>query len=103
MAAAVLAGMDHDLTPEQRSLRARLASHVSWANTVDRAARTAAARQAAHDRFERLVDPEGVLPPEERARRAAHARQAHFIRMAMRSAQARRAGRAMPRPRTGEP
>jgi len=95
--------MDHDLTPDQRSLRARLASHVPWANTVDRAARTAAARQAAHDRFERLVDPDGVLPPEERAQRAAHARRAHFIRMALRSAQVRRAHRAIPSPRMGEP
>jgi hypothetical protein len=32
------------LTPEERSLRARLAAHVSWARTEDRAARTARAR-----------------------------------------------------------
>ena len=95
--------MEHDLTPAQRSLRARLAAHVSWANTADRAARTAAARKAALDRFERQVDPDGVLPAEERIRRAAHARQAHFIRMALRSAQARRARRAISLPRTGEP
>jgi hypothetical protein len=82
--------MDKDLTPAQRSLRARIAAHVSWANTSDRSARTAAARKAALDRFERQVDPDGVLPVAERAQRAAHARKAHFARLALLSAQARR-------------
>jgi hypothetical protein len=63
--------MDKDLTPAQRSLRARIAAHASWANTSDRSARTAAARRAALDRFERQVDPNGALPAEERALRAA--------------------------------
>lgn len=81
--------MEHNLTPEQRSLRARLAAHVSWANTTDRAARTAAARQAALDRFKRQVDPDYVLSPAERAERAASARKAHFMRMALLSAKAR--------------
>ncbi len=40
--------------------------------------------------FERQVDPDGVLPPDERARRARHARKAYFARLALRSAQARR-------------
>lgn len=88
--------MEHNLTPAQRSLRARLAAHVSWANTADRAARTAAARKAAMDRFDRQVDPDGVLPPQERARRAAHARKAYFARLALRSANARRARRTRP-------
>jgi hypothetical protein len=42
------------------------------------------------NRFERQVDPDGVLSPEERARRAGHARKAYFTRLALRSAQARR-------------
>jgi hypothetical protein len=42
------------------------------------------------DRFERQVDPDGTLKPEERARRAGHARKAYFTRLALRSAQARR-------------
>jgi hypothetical protein len=53
--------MGEDLTPAQRSLRARVAAHTSWASTSDRAARTAAARKAANDRFARQVDPEGAL------------------------------------------
>ncbi|WP_285752022.1 hypothetical protein [Lentzea sp. NBRC 105346] len=78
------------MTPAQRILRAQIAAHTSWANTSNRAARTAAARKAADDRFERQVDPDGVLPPEERAQRAKAARKAHFLRMAAKSAAARR-------------
>jgi hypothetical protein len=42
------------------------------------------------DKFERQVDPEGILPPAERAVRAEHARKAHFKRLALKSAQVRR-------------
>jgi hypothetical protein len=41
------------------------------------------------DRFDRQVDPDGTLPPEERARRAAHARRAYFQGLALKSARAR--------------
>jgi hypothetical protein len=78
------------LTPAERSLRSQIAVHESWARTADRSARTANARKAMLDKFERLVDPDGVLPPAERAKRAKHARAAHFKRMALKSAQARR-------------
>ncbi|WP_298795467.1 hypothetical protein [Pseudonocardia sp. 73-21] len=78
------------MSPEQRSLRSRIAAHTSWANTSDRAARTAPARRAALDRFEKQVDPDGTLSPAERAIRAEHARKAHFARLALKSAQARR-------------
>ncbi len=73
-----------------RTLIARLGAHESWAHTPDRSARTAPAREAFNDRFEREVDPERVLPPEERARRAEHARKAYFTRLALASAKARR-------------
>jgi hypothetical protein len=73
-----------------RSLIARLAAHESWANTADPSARTAPARRALLDRFERQVDPDGLLSPAERARRAGHARKAYFARLALQSAQARR-------------
>ena len=42
------------------------------------------------DKFEQQVDPDGVLPPAERAQRAEHARKAYFKRLALKSAQARR-------------
>lgn len=79
------------LTPKERSIRASVAVHTSWANTTDPSARTAPGRKAAMERFEKQVDPDGVLPPEERARRAEHARKAHYQRMALASAKARRA------------
>ncbi|MEZ5133441.1 MAG: hypothetical protein R2763_17290 [Mycobacterium sp.] len=77
------------MTPELRKLRAEIGAHVSWANTEDRAARTAPARQGFLDRFEREVDPEGVLTPQERGKRADHARKAYFKRLALKSAQSR--------------
>lgn len=77
------------LDSAQRSLRARLAAHRSWANTSDRAARTAPGRQAAMERFETAVDPHGQLDTAERARRAESARKAHMCELAMRSAKAR--------------
>ena len=41
-------------------------------------------------RFEREVDPDGTLAPEERARRAEAARKAYFAQFAHKSAKARR-------------
>jgi len=79
-------------TPAQRALHARLASHSRWAKTADPAAATAPARAAFLDRFEREVDPDGELPPEERARRAGHARKAYFLKLALASSMARRGG-----------
>lgn len=79
------------LSPAERSLRGQIAVHESWARTPDRAARTEKARKAALDRFERQVDPDGTLPPAERAKRAENARKAYFSRLALKSAQARRA------------
>jgi hypothetical protein len=81
------------LTPSERVLRARVAAHTSWANTPDRSARTVAARRGLELRFEREVDPDGVLPQEERSRRADSARRAHYSRMALASARARRSRR----------
>ena len=56
-----------------RALRARMAAHASWANTADPAERTANARAASPsslDWFERRIDPDGLLEPQERRRRA---------------------------------
>ena len=80
-----------NLTPAERKLRGQIAANVSWGNTIDRSARTAPARRAADERFEREVDPDGILPPEVRAKMAQNARRAHFQRMALKSAKARRA------------
>lgn len=77
------------LTPEQRVLRGQIAAQESWAKTEDRSARTAPARKAMLDKFEKQVDPEGRLSLPERAKRAEHARIAHFKRLSLKSAQAR--------------
>ncbi|WP_328435506.1 hypothetical protein [Nocardia puris] len=77
-------------TPTERTLQARIAAYESWARTADRAARTAKAREALTTKFERLVDPDGLLSPEDRAYRAEHARRAHYTRLALKSAKARR-------------
>lgn len=71
------------MSTAEASLRGRLAAHSRWATVEDRRAATAKARKAFLDRFERQVDPDGVLEPAERARRAESARKAHFTRMAL--------------------
>lgn len=78
------------LSPAERRLRGQLAAYTSWAHTPDRSARTEKARQAALEKFEREVDPDGVLLPDERVRRAESLRRAYFARLALKSAQARR-------------
>ena len=77
-----------NLTPEQRRLRAQAGAYASHVNHTG-SERTAAARAAQQARFEREVDPDGTLPPDERARRAELARKAHMARVSLASAQAR--------------
>lgn len=77
------------MVTSERSQIGRLGAHALH-SSYDSRELTAPARAAFLAKFEFQVDPEGVLPPEERARRAAHARKAHFARLALRSAQARR-------------
>jgi hypothetical protein len=82
-----------DTVPESESIQAqlgRIGAYTSWANTVDRSARTEPGRRAMLERFERDVDPDGTLLPAERAKRAEYARKAYFQRLALKSAQARR-------------
>lgn len=79
----------------ERRLRSTIAAHESWSRTSDRSARTAPARAALMAKFEQQVDPDGTLPPDERARRAEHARKAHFARLSLKSARARRQSKAI--------
>ena len=82
------------LPPELRSSYARLAAHAQWAQTDDWSARTATARKAFMDRFDRQVDPAGTLAPADRARRAESAKRAYFLGLALKSARARAARKA---------
>lgn len=70
------------LTAVERSLRAQIAAHESWANTEDRSARTANARKALEDKFltEAGGDPQ----------RAESLRKAYYARLALKSAKVRR-------------
>ncbi|MFV2177627.1 hypothetical protein ACFHW2_14475 [Actinomadura sp. LOL_016] len=68
----------------------RIAALVSWSKTGDRKKRTKPARDAFLARFEREVDPDGVLAPEERRVRAELAKRAYMLKLAKRSAQARK-------------
>jgi hypothetical protein len=71
------------------SLRGKIGAYSLHA-THDAKEITEPARKAFLAKFEAQVDPDGILPVEERRRRAAHARSAHFARLALKSAQARR-------------
>lgn len=70
-------------------LRGRIGAHLLHAR-YDSRTLTANARAAFLASFERVVDPDGRLPVEERQRRAAHLRAAQFARLARLSALARK-------------
>lgn len=72
------------LTPAQRGRLGALTIHAQGKTN------TGPARAAFDARFEREVDPEGLLTPTERAKRADHARRLHFTRLAAASAKARK-------------
>jgi hypothetical protein len=71
------------------SLAGRIGAHQKHA-VCDPVEGTAPARAAFLSRFERQADPDGTLDPAERARRAHHLRSAYFLRLALKSANARR-------------
>jgi hypothetical protein len=77
-------------SPEERSLHAAAAAHQSWSQTTDRAKRTAPARAAALAKLHDEVDPERVLSPQERDRRAESARRARLSAIAAKAAKDRR-------------
>ena len=75
--------------PNEMALRGRIGAFRLHA-THDPRATTAKARAAFLSRFETEVDPDGVLDPSERCRRALAARSAYFARLALKSARVRR-------------
>jgi hypothetical protein len=74
---------------DDRVLRARIAAHALHAQISDETEHTAPARAAFLSRFEREVDPDGLLEPGERARRAEHAKKAYFLKLALASRKSR--------------
>lgn len=76
-------------SPAEMALRGRIGAYALHARR-DPKETTHAARTAFMARFEREVDPDSILEPTERVRRAEAARKAYFSRLALKSAQARR-------------
>jgi len=78
--------------PVERRLIASMAVSERWARTsrAERQEQLAKVTAASLARFERQVDPDGVLDPEERAFRAEQAKRAYYTRLVLRSVQARR-------------
>ena len=78
------------LTPEQRSLRGRIAANTRWSRESGRP-NAERAQRGLYAKFEREVDPDGTLMPVERAKRTEAAYRAHMARLALKSSQARAA------------
>jgi hypothetical protein len=68
---------------------ARLAAHALHARVADPTSHTGPARAAFMSRFELEVDPDGILAPDDRARRAEHAKRAYFAQLARKSVKTR--------------
>jgi hypothetical protein len=67
----------------------RIGGLTAWSRN-DAETMTGAAHRGFRARFEREVDPEGILPAAERAARSERARRAYMLGLAARSAAARR-------------
>lgn len=77
-----------------RTIIARIAANERWANTADRTAATAPARQGLRRRFALEVDPQGSLSVAELERRVDQRMRAHMLRMSLASKRARQAREA---------
>lgn len=85
--------MPSNLTPAQRTLRARTAAQTRWSRESP-AEQVGKMRHGFLARFLDEVDPDRVLPEAERQRRAESALRAHMSRLALASSRARGARRA---------
>lgn len=77
------------MTPQERRLRARaggLAVHAKYGSDYI----AARARAGIIHHFERLVDPDGRLDPDERRERAVQKRKAHMAALSLKASVARR-------------
>jgi hypothetical protein len=70
----------HD--PEERTIAARIAANARWARE-DPTVNAERGQRGLLARFEKEVDPNGVLDPAVRAKRAEHARRAHMLRLSL--------------------
>jgi hypothetical protein len=81
------------LTPEQARLRAQVANARRWSRVplAERPSQTQAARDALWRKYLDRVDPDGVLPQDERAALARQARRADMMARALKGSRARSA------------
>jgi hypothetical protein len=79
------------ITAEQRKLRSQAANLARWSRVPpsQRAAQTQAARDALQAKYERQVDPDGLLPEAERREMARLAQRADLARRALKASRAR--------------
>lgn len=78
----------------EHAINGRIGALESWARTENRTLRTQnghKASPASVDYWFDRVDPEGVMSHDDRVKAAENARSAHMLRLAQRSAAARRA------------
>lgn len=87
------------MSPEERVRNAQIAAHTSWGKTIDRSARTAPARRGLLDKFLAEV-PAEITDPRARQAAAENLRKAFYLKLAQRSAEARRAKAAKKRPKS---
>lgn len=86
-------------TPQQRSLAGSIAAQTRWLKETDRTAAAKRGMDGLLAKFEREVDPEGVLSSAERRARALAARKLHMTRLALASSKARKAAGEKPKSR----
>lgn len=82
--------MPVSISPEERSLRGRIGAYRLHSQ-YDSKEITRAAREAFLRKWVNEVDPDRQLAEDERLRRAENALKAHMAKLALKSAQARRA------------
>lgn len=76
-------------TPAQRSMAGYIAAKTRWSQTPDRTEQAKRLADGFLAKFERQVDPNGVLAPEVRTKLAIDARAAHMRRLALASSKSR--------------
>jgi Skp family chaperone for outer membrane proteins len=84
------------------STQAKAAAHTSWARTVDRAARTAKAREAALANLEAVVDPDHKMSDADRRKAAVNAHKARLYNASQKGVDTRRRQRAKAKKRAGD-
>ncbi|MEV7014047.1 hypothetical protein [Streptosporangium sp. NPDC051022] len=85
-------------TPSERRTIAQIAANTRWAAEPDRTAATAAARRnspASIEYWAKKIDPDEILPYQERIKRAENAKAAYYAKAMLKARQAKAAKRPL--------